>query len=200
MPGLRSARSALSLGSLQECAPRPPIPLPPHPPPPSSSGSSLWKRRAHLVGLLDGDVGCALVLLLSALELQLAPPIPREDLTTALPSSRDRSTTLAGSFPDPLSESSLCPPCIPIRSSPTVSSMASLAAARRPKALGWETEAGWPALGRCQGPDCGHCPCPRARGSLSYLLRLRLESAVLVAKVVASEWLWHWVTCRARTL
>lgn len=99
-------------------------------------------RRALLEGLL-GDLGCALVLLLSPLELQLAPPIPREDLTTALPSSCDRSMTLSRSLPDSLSESSPCSPRVPSGSSPTLSSVASLVAARHPNALPWETEAGW---------------------------------------------------------
>lgn len=38
----------------------------------------------------------------------------------------------------------------------------------------------------------------RARRSLSYLFRKLLRCEVMAVKVVASEWLWSWVTCRAQ--
>lgn len=133
-------------------------------------------------------------MLLSPFELQLAPPIPHEDLTTALPSSSDTSATLAGYLAErvfPLSS------CVPSRSNPTFLAVASLVVARHPTPSYEKLRLG-SRLSAAVRHRTEVIARVRARRSLSYLFRKLLQCAMMAAKVVASEWLWSWVTCRAR--
>lgn len=102
-------------------------------PPPRLRPRPTEHNRQGLLGSNDDDdAGCSQVLLLSPFELRLAPPIPHEDLTTALPSSSDRSATLAGYLAERVF---LLFSCVPSRSSPTVPAVANLVVARHPNAL-----------------------------------------------------------------